>query len=289
MTKRSGVLAWAALVGVASFAVRAEQFAVSTSGVRLDVLAVDGRLPLGGLTKDHFEVRDNGVVQRVDSVTTADAAHVLVVLDLSGSVQGEPLRQLVGAANALVGKLTVRDRLTMAGFAHHLRLLTPANGVVQPDLLPRGGSTALHDAVFTSLLLAGDDPRPALMILLTDGLDSASWLTETQALDMALRADVVVYPVAAEYEALRESRSASVRLAMRSLQKLAEETGGRVFPVGRRRPLNDAMLEILGEYRHRYILTYALHGVERRGWHDIEVRLKGVRGTVHTRRGYDVP
>ena len=267
----------------------ARQFSVSTSGVRLDVLALDGRTPHVGLTRDQFEVRDNGVLQQVDSVVTADAAHVVVVLDVSGSVQGEPLRRLIDAANALLARLTAKDRLTLVGFAHHMQLLTPVDGRVRPELLPTGGSTSLHDAVFASVLLAGDDTRPALMILLTDGLDSTSWLTAAQTLSLTQRADVVIYPVVTDYEALQASRSPRERGAKRALDSLADETGGRVFAVPSGRPLQEALLRTLDEYRHRYIVTYTPRGVERRGWHRIEVALKGVRGSVHTRRGYEVP
>lgn len=264
------------------------QFTVSTSGVRLDVLALNGKTPYRGLTIDDFEVRDNGVRQKLDSVSTTDAAHVVVVLDVSGSVQGEPLRRLTSAANALLAQLTPKDRLTLVGFSHHLRLLNAPNGAIQTDLLPLSGATALHDAVFTSVLLAGGDPRPALMILLTDGFDSVSWLTAAQALEMAVRADVVIYPVVTGYQELRASQYEGVQRARRNLEALAAETGGRVFPVNTQGPL-EAFLGILDEYRHRYVLTYSPTGVERRGWHSVDVRLLRVRGTVHTRRGYDVP
>lgn len=290
MTKLRPRCAGALLLLVATVAPMdgARQFRISTSGVRLDVLALDGRTPHVGLTRDQFEVRDNGVLQQVDSVVATDAAHVVMALDVSGSVQGEPLRRLLDAANALLARLTERDRLTLVGFSHHVRLLTPVDGLVRQDLLPVSGSTSLHDAVFASVLLAGDDPRPALMILLTDGFDSTSWLTETQVLNATRRADVVIYPVVSNYEALRASTAPRARGAKRSLDRLADETGGRVFPVSSRRPLEDALLETLDEFRHRYILTYTPRGVERRGWHRVDVVLRGVRGSVHTRRGYEV-
>jgi VWFA-related protein len=287
MTWRRYAAALLALLALLPATSTARQFTVSTSGVRLDVLALNGQTPHIGLTRDDFEVRDNGVRQQLDSVSTTDAAHVVIVLDVSGSVQGEPLRRLTTAANALVARLTPKDRLTLVGFSHHLRLLTPVNGDIQTDLLPLGGTTALHDAVFASVLLAGDDPRPGLMILLTDGFDSVSWLTATQALEMALRADVVIYPVVAGYQDMRASEYQGVQRARRHLEALATETGGRIFPVTTQGPM-EAFLEIINEYRHRYVLTYSPTGVERRGWHRVDVRLLRVRGTVHTRRGYDV-
>jgi len=289
VTKAGWTVAVLALVTSAGPGGSARQFSVSTSGVRLDVLALDGRTPHTGLAKEHFEVRDNGVLQQVESVVTTDAAHVVVVLDVSGSVQGAPVRRLIDAANALLARLTAKDRLTLVGFAHHVRLLAPVDGLVRPDLLPLGGSTSLHDAVFASVLLAGDDPRPALMVLLTDGLDSTSWLTQAQVLSLTQRADVVIYPVITGYEGLGASRNPNERRAKGHIDTLADETGGRVFPVPARQPLQEAFLGILDEYRHRYILTYTPRGVERRGWHRIEVALKGVRGSVHARRGYDVP
>lgn len=288
MNRRHCVAALLVLLGLESVAGTATQFSVSTSGVRLDVLALNGKTPHAGLTREDFEVRDNGVRQQLDSVSTTDAAHVVVVLDVSGSVQGEPLRRLTNAANALLARLTPKDRLTLVGFSHHLRMLTAADGAIQTDRLPLGGSTALNDAVFASVLLAGDDPRPGLMILLTDGFDSVSWLTAAQAHDMALRADVVIYPVVTAYEQMRSSQYERVQRARRDLEALAAETGGRVFPVNAQGPV-EAFLGILDEYRHRYMLTYSPTGVERRGWHRVEVRLLRVRGTVHTRRGYDVP
>jgi VWFA-related protein len=289
MTSRCDALAVVGLLALASSATRTEQFSTTTHGVRLDILALDGRSPLAGLSREHFEVRDNGVPQEIDSITTSDAAHVVVALDASGSVQGPRLRRLIVAANALLRAATSKDRVTLVGFSHHVRLLLPTDGALKADVLPGGGSTALHDAVFSSLVLASDDSRPAMMILLTDGLDTASWLTDAQVLETAHQGDVVVYPVAVDYDAMQSARGWSARRAIRALQQLALDTGGRVVPVQVDRPLDRTFRDILAEYRQRYIITYTPRGIERKGWHAIEVRLRGARGTIQTRRGYLVP
>ena len=62
----------------------AAQTPPAARGVRLDVLALNGKTPHSGLTRDDFEVRDNGVRQHLDSVSTTDAAHVVVVRIVAG-------------------------------------------------------------------------------------------------------------------------------------------------------------------------------------------------------------
>jgi hypothetical protein len=106
---------------------------------------------------------------------------------------------------------------------------------------------------------------------------------------MAHRSDVVVYPVAVDFDEWRKSRSPGGRRAAENLGRLASDTGGRVFPVRAGGGVEEPFLAILDEYRQRYVLTYSAKGVERRGWHDVQVRLKGRRGTAFTRRGYEVP
>lgn len=272
-----------------TLAVQARQFSASTAGVRLDVLVLDGHRPVSGLAANDFEVRDNGVVQKVDGVSAVSDVHLLVVLDVSGSVEGQRLQRLLDGANRLISRATAADRVTVVGFSHQLRLIESAAGALRPEMLPVGGATALHDAVFAAMLMAGEDPRPALMIVLTDGIDTASWLAPRRVLDMAHRADVVVYPVAVDYDLWRRSRSLSGRRAVENLARLAIDTGGRLFPTRADVPVTAPFLEILDEYRQRYVLTYAPTSVDRRGWHDIQVRLKGRAGTAFTRRGYEVP
>ena len=115
--------------------------------VTIDAFAhIDGQ-PLAGLEATDFIVRDNGVEQRVDAVGTTDSAHVIIGLDLSGSVDGEVLQQLRHGVRAVTGQLTTRDRLSLFTFADQLRVLARAE---VPDRQPRpharaDGSNGLDD------------------------------------------------------------------------------------------------------------------------------------------------
>jgi hypothetical protein len=73
MAHRQAVLVAIALLMVPAPSLEGRQrFSSGTLGVRVDVLVTDGRNPIGGLTANDFELRDNGVVQRVEVVDSAD-------------------------------------------------------------------------------------------------------------------------------------------------------------------------------------------------------------------------
>ena len=101
-------------------------FRASVDVVTVDAFAHKDRKPIGDLTAQDFIVRDNGVEQVVDSLGTTDSAHVIIGLDLSGSVDGKTLEQLRSAVRALVGELTPDDRVSLFTFSDRLRLLMRA-------------------------------------------------------------------------------------------------------------------------------------------------------------------
>lgn len=69
------------------------------------------------------------------------------------------------------------------------------------------------------------------------------------------------------------------------LEQMTTQTGGRLLDVESRN-LSSTFLEILNEFRERYLLTYTPRGVTHGGWHDISVSVKGRTLTVKARPGY---
>ena len=114
MTRRAyAVLAGVALAwcAVASTLARQQRFAVAIDGVAVDVLVTRDRRPVKGLTAADFRLRDNGVLQRVESVMIEDVPITLfLVLDVSDSVKGDLLARLESAAKAAAGALRPDDR-----------------------------------------------------------------------------------------------------------------------------------------------------------------------------------
>lgn len=271
--------------------------------VTIDAFAHRDRQPIEGLTAADFVVLDNGVEQRIDAVGSTDSAHIVIGLDLSGSVDGAVLDRLRTAIRAVTAQLTPRDRLSVFTFADRLRVLAQASEPdasldARLDRLVATGATTLHDAVVLGSTLARVDERPAVFLLFTDGQDTASWSTASRALDVLRRADVVVYPVAAGLPAALIGQPTTPYFThptwvapgggdtLRLLQTVADLSGGEFLRVGRDDRLSETFAGILAQYRQRYLLSFTPRGATRGGWHRLEVRLRKGPGTVVAREGY---
>lgn len=282
MTRAARALAVALLaLPVRGDARQQPTFTARTELVRVDVLVTAGGKPVTGLRPDDFEVFDNGVPQAVELVSFEQLPlNVVLALDLSESVVGERLAHLTAAGHAVLDGLGPGDQVALVSFSHVVRLgaaLTIERRPVQhalEDTWP-GGDTSLVDATYAAMMVGESDVGRALVIVFSDGVDTASWLRPAAVLDIAKRSDVVVYGV-------------SVRGAPASpfLRDLAEHTGGRQFEVESTRDLGAAFAGILQEFRQRYVIGYAPHGVPGGGWHPLTVRVKAQQATVRARPGY---
>lgn len=292
----------------ASLPAQEPSFRVTTDVVTVDVLALRGGEPIAGLTPADFEVTDNGVPQSIASASIPGGAHVIVALDTSASVEGETLVQLRAALDALLARLTSEDRLSLVTFGGRVRLrlraADPAAArTASLEAIAASGGTALHDAMVLASALTHADGRPAVMLVFTDGADTASWTSASGLLAALRAANVVVFPVGAglvEQQPMRAANlapspylSAPVWLgadaidAPRLLDRVARVSGGSFIRVGRAGALVRTFTEIIDRYRSRYVLSYTPTGVGKDdGWHQIEVKLKGQRGSVQAREGY---
>jgi VWFA-related protein len=272
----------AALVAVSAIAVaQAPTFSAKVEAVRVDALVVEGGRPVLGLGPRDFEILDDGVSQTVDMVSFERIPlNVILALDVSGSVSGERLANLRAASRDLLAGLASDDQSALVTFSHVVRLQAPLaqdTGKMRAALeriVPQGG-TALRNAAYASLVLADSDAGRGLVILFTDGIDTSSYLSRDDVLDTARRSDAVVYAASA-------GRGRKI-----FLQDLTRQTGGRLIELESTKDLARTFMDILNEFRQRYLLSYSPRGVSRDGWHELTVRLKaGRRGTVMARPGY---
>jgi len=300
-------MASAALAIACGFAANAQQtFRSGVEAVRVDVLVMDGNRPVGGLTAPDFELRDSGVVQPIESVAIEDVPlNVMLALDTSESVDGAPLQDLKQAALAVVRLLRPDDRAALITFNDYVTLRAGWTAESRQLELAisqtkAAGATALHDAAYSSLTLRHTRPGRTLALLFSDGDDTASWLPGDTVLDIARRNEVVVYAVEKRRDSWRpgyrvdfhsglQTGVANVdrkALDERFLIALAEETGGQYLRAARSGSLRETFVKIINEFRTRYLLTYTPRVVDAGGWHPLEVKLKGRKGTVTARRGY---
>ena len=135
--------------------------------------------------------------------------------------------------------------------------------------------------------------RP-LLLLVTDGRDTSSWLSPLAALKAAEQSRMTVYGVSARpagrttaLPSLLRERLLSDPAAYRAmfLPVIVNDTGGELLYASGS-DLSATFVEVLNRFRRRYLLSYTPTGVARGGWHPIEVRVKDAALSVTARRGY---
>jgi VWFA-related protein len=262
-------------------AIALQTFSSRALGVRVDVLVMDGGKPVAGLTARDFELRDNGVPQRVEVVDAADVPiNTVFALDTSASIAGRPRTDLIAAGETILDRLKPVDRASLVTFDHAVTAAIPLTddlSAVRAALrgIQPNGRTSVMDGVYVALAYTVDQPGRFLLVVCTDGADTTSWLRGPEVLDASRRTNAVVYAV-----------TTSDGRRSEPLQRLSDATGGQMLQVSSSRDLRQAFERILTEFRTRYVLAYSPEGVEPAGFHRLEVTVPRRRATVKARAGY---
>ncbi|MBI3470766.1 MAG: VWA domain-containing protein [Candidatus Solibacter usitatus] len=265
----------------------------------------DGAL-INDLGQGDFEIRENGAPQtvryfarRLDQPLT-----VGLLLDYSGSQRRFIERHRADAVRFLRQVLHQGDHAVVVGFTGRLRLLFDLSGAVDPleETLARAssdfpafplfgprdrrfGGTAFRDAVFHAarIKLKPEPGRKALLIL-TDGMDNASRHKLSDAIEAAQSADAIVYCISYQPSRLLPSRPGVA--ARKAMNRLAGDTGGRVFDAAREE-MPRIFQQIEEELRSTYELGYVSNSPRKDGkFRKIEVLVKRPGLKVRARKGY---
>jgi VWFA-related protein len=147
---------------------------------------------------------------------------------------------------------------TYLGSAPPISGITSGPGTVAP---PREGSTAIWDAVALSareVLAHSSGQHRRAIILLTDGRDTSSRLLRSEAIDLAIQSETVVFAIGIgdkKYEGVDKG----------ALNAMAERTGGRAFFPKQGSDLSSAFAEIERELRSQYLVAYSSRNKNRDG------------------------
>lgn len=249
--------------------------------VRVDVLATERGKPVAGLTVRDFEVLDNGVRQAIDLVDAeAVPVNAVLALDTSESTAGRPLRDLIAAGGALLDDLKPDELASITTFSHMVAPrvpLTKDHGAVRAVLgtVEPGGDTSAIDGTYVAMMSAQAAEGRPLVVVFTDGIDTASWMTPEELIDATRRASAVIYTVATG-----DARRWSL------LNDLADATGGRAIALASSKDLRAEFERILTEFRSRYLLAFTPKGVAESGYHRLTVRATRSGINVKARPGY---
>ncbi|HKW24461.1 MAG TPA: VWA domain-containing protein [Terriglobales bacterium] len=156
-------------------------------------------------------------------------------------------------------------------------------------MLRPGGGTAMYDALYYAcrdkLAKTRDtgSVRRAI-ILLTDGEDNQSHVTREEAIEMAQRAEVIVYTISTNISGMKTHGD-------KVLERIADASGGRAFFPFKVEDVTDAFTQIQDELRSQYALSYRPVNFKRDGaYHSIEILAENHKDMhVRARRGYYAP
>jgi Ca-activated chloride channel homolog len=160
-----------------------------------------------------------------------------------------------------------------------------SNGV---RMLRAGGGTAMYDALYFACrdkLLKQEQTGPVrrAIILLSDGEDNLSHVTREEAIDMAARAEVIIYTISTNITGMKGKGD-------KVLERIAEATGGRAFFPFQLRDVSDAFLSIQEELRSQYAVAYRPANFAADGrYRTIEILAQEKGLKVRTRKGYYAP
>lgn len=284
----------AALALAGANAQKPPTFTAETRLVRLlvNVKNASGDL-VGSLDQGEFTVYDCDVPQKIavfERYTTKPLS-VAVLVDTSGSTAKDwpvEVRSLDKFLKALFGEGNERDMAALytfnydvmqGNFTRNARRLVDSLRSIKPE-----GGTSLYDAIhFAGQDLQHRDGRRVLVVV-SDGGNTTSSRSYKEALESALRADAVMYPVVVvpvENDAGRNTGGEH------ALQTLARSTGGRWLPATLA-GLDRAFDEILRDLRAQYMIAYypRMLPKDSPAFHAVHVELKRRDLQAQTRTGY---
>jgi Ca-activated chloride channel homolog len=277
-------LAYGALLAsiCAGVQVAAQQPTFRGAGDAVQVFATvtdgDGRL-VTDLTRDQFELRDNGKVQPITVFDNSPRPIQLVVmLDVSGSMEGN-LPLLRASASQLVTRLLPEDGARVGTFGHSV-VISPRFTrnpdelrAALPERIASDAPTPLWRAVDNAMSVFDDevDARHVVLVL-SDGKDSGPtsfrerYVSQVEVIERARREEVMIYAVAMRSRAARRAMpgigigglqaALTEDLPDPGLARVAEETGGGFIEIRFGEDLGAAFARVADELHSQYLIGF---------------------------------
>ncbi len=297
VSRRSAAILALLCTGAAVGAQRAS-FRSGVDLVTMGVTVTDSRGQLvTGLTRDEFEIREDGQTQSLRLMTAGEAAdaetplRLGIMLDVSESM-GRDLPFVRSASIKFVSMLGTAEDVTVVDFDSEVRVARfgPRDF---PRLVERirsqkvGGFTSLYDAIGVYLDGASSQTGRKVVLIYTDGGDTRSRMNIGELLDLLKASDITAYVIGAlQYQSTVVRQEQRLRLL-----RMAEATGGQAFFPQKTSDLEAIYEEVLAEVRARYTLGYLSTNERSDGaWRKVEIRiLRPGRYRVRARQGYYAP
>ena len=282
----------AALALTASLAAQNQTIKVSTASVPVYVTVTDSDKRLvADLTIDDFEILDNGKPQVINVFENKPIPiTVVVMIDTSGSITAS-LGLVKDGAEQFLLRLLPDDKAQVGEFSDKIKF-HPGSFISDRDRLiyllkhelDFGYPTRLYDAIDQSIdRLLPEDGRK-VVIVFTDGDDTASKVGSGKVMDRAREKDMMIYAVGLQVEYFNGQQR--VRSSPdRGLKRLAEDTGGGYFELKKTADLGETFTRVAQELHSQYVLGFSPEALDGKV-HKLEVRVKRGGMSARARKSY---
>ena len=281
----------AAVALTASLAAQ-QKIKVATNSVPVYVTVTDPEKRLvPDLAQEDFEILDNTKMQTINVFENKPVPiTTIVMIDTSGSMTGNLDFVKQGVEQFLL-RLLPDDKAQVGEFSDKIKF-HPGDFIDNRDRLiyllkndlDFGYPTRLWDASDESLARLEPMPGRKVLVLFTDGDDTASKTGLSKVMDRAREKDIMVYGVGfvSEYfNGQQRVRSSPDR----GLKKLAEDTGGGYFELKRTADLNETFTRVAQELHSQYVLGFSPEALDGK-IHKLDVRVKRAGMTTRARKTY---
>jgi Ca-activated chloride channel homolog len=281
-------------VALITLSLDAQRIKVTTQTVPIYATVVDsqGRL-VSDLQQQDFEVYDNGKLQALTNFSNeATPFTAVVMLDTSGSMtlNMEFVKQ---AAEEFLMRMLPQDKAKVGAFNDKIQVLPKDEPFLSDrDRLIRilkgeldfGYPTRLWDAVDESMAHLETVEGRRVVLVFTDGDDSASKNGLKEVLERAREKDIMVYAIGLQSDYFNGQSRVRTR-PDRGLRRIADETGGGFFELTKKDDLGPTFTRVAQELHSQYVLGFSPATLDGR-IHKLELRIKRAGLTARSRKSY---
>jgi VWFA-related protein len=236
------------------------------------------------LQRDDFVILENDDEQKIIDFYHEDRPITMAILiDTSGSMQ-EKIKEVHSAAGAFVETLREEDRSLIIDFDDKVFLiqdLTPNHAALKEAIESTEplGATAIYDALHAAYRKIGQIDGRKVVVLLSDGEDTASQFGFNRVLEEARTNNTMIFTIGLGIDGGTPRKNV--------LKEFSDSTGGRYFYVNKAGELGDTYERIAEELRTQYYLTYSTTNETWDGhWIKIKVQSKRPGVKIRARKGY---
>ncbi len=216
--------------------------------------------PYSGLQKDDFRIYEDGIEQKLAFFDRESGLPLSIAMDIDTSLSTRKDLPLQIASARKFARVILRpvDSIALYQFSTYVSLALPfTNNESSVDEalghLHPGSATSLYDAIYLSSIALQRRQGRRIIVLITDGGDTASKVDYQEALRAAQIAEAIVYSIITvpiEADAGRDTGGEH------ALIQLSRDTGGKYYYASSLPQLDEAFRRISDELRTQYLLAY---------------------------------